>query len=570
MLQTRAERLLLELDHIIAGHPEVRRVGTFVESGESLGVVIDIDTQEFTHRPGGLPARDIERFLISLPPGYPLIPPDVVVNHDEWAGRPHMIGASALCLFLDPARSWHPEGGLALTLNRLWGWLEEAIGAAFDPKTSLFHGLGGASHRTPADGRLLLVRQLPPGCAPGVHDLVLRSRTDYRIDIVDWNRPIEAGETPGLLIALNRPLSRGVGTTLQGLLDHLDVTPRLRVLNGEGTPQWPSGGLVAHRIARLRRRLPVGQELVVVVAGRNPSLAGDDALDLAAFRLSTADIPSDIVQLPRARGAAMTPLSFLHVDDCRPGMTQRRDTGRPTEWYRGKAIELWGCGALGSWMAELLVRAGVASMTIRDYGTVTRDLLTRQNFIEASLGSNKAVDLASRLRGISSDVAIHAPVSSATAGLSEGWPACDLLIDATVNVGVTGALNAAWSTNQKGPPVVQVATDTSTATLGALTFATPGGPSPGDVDRVMRSAAQTTAALEPFTPLWDDDPADLFSPTRGCSTPTFRGSAADAMGIAAAGISLLGLLAAAPAAGGYLFALPYSPTSAPPVTWLAA
>ena len=40
-------------------------------------------------------------------------------------------------------------------------------------------------------------------------------------------------------------------------------------------------------------------------------------------------------------------------------------------WFRGKRVALWGCGAIGGLIAEHLARAGVAQLTIYDWDRVT-------------------------------------------------------------------------------------------------------------------------------------------------------------------------------------------------------
>jgi hypothetical protein len=69
-------------------------------------------------------------------------------------------------------------------------------------------------------------------------------------------------------------------------------------------------------------------------------------------------------------------------------------------------------------------------------------------------------------------------------------------------------------------------------------------------------------ALEPFHTFWNDVVADEeLIPTRGCSVPTFHGSAADMAAIAASLTTLLGnhVSATEPVSGTHLIALPHSP-----------
>lgn len=53
-------------------------------------------------------------------------------------------------------------------------------------------------------------------------------------------------------------------------------------------------------------------------------------------------------------------LQWCLVSDERLEITTRRDTARPTTAFFGKTVEVWGCGGLGSWLAEFIGRSGAS------------------------------------------------------------------------------------------------------------------------------------------------------------------------------------------------------------------
>lgn len=53
-----------------------------------------------------------------------------------------------------------------------------------------------------------------------------------------------------------------------------------------------------------------------------------------------------------------TPVEWWPVSDERAEVTTRRDSTRPVTAFSGKTIHIWGCGGLGSWVADYVVRAG--------------------------------------------------------------------------------------------------------------------------------------------------------------------------------------------------------------------
>jgi adenylyltransferase/sulfurtransferase len=101
-------------------------------------------------------------------------------------------------------------------------------------------------------------------------------------------------------------------------------------------------------------------------------------------------------------------------------------------------VLLVGCGALGSAIAEQLVRAGVGHLAIADRDIVELTNLQRQTLYverDAAEGTPKAVAAAERLGGINSAVEIRPEVTDVHAGNVEGLAGgVDLILDGTDNV----------------------------------------------------------------------------------------------------------------------------------------
>ena len=92
-----------------------------------------------------------------------------------------------------------------------------------------------------------------------------------------------------------------------------------------------------------------------------------------------------------------SPVHWCQVIENRPEIVTRRDSGTPMGWFKEKRVALWGCGALGSLVAEHLVRAGVKSLILYDNQRVTPGILVRQNYTEADINVAKSVALQKRL-----------------------------------------------------------------------------------------------------------------------------------------------------------------------------
>lgn len=547
-----------ELEALVAAHAEIGLVAPPSMVGNALWCRLSLETGSFVPGEGGLRVDPVENLIVVVPDGYPQKRPQVLVDHQRWLGFPHVLLDGQLCIYLDPDREWLPGLGMAGALDRIWEWFDEAIGGRFDARTSLHHALGGIPPGTPGSPTMV-VRRSPGELNPGIRRVALSVR-NRRVDVTAWDRKAEDGELEGLAVVLPGPLPGGVGSTLSDLLSAV------------GRRGFPGEAMLIARMKRAVATLPEDGTLYLIVAARNPALTGVGAYDLAAAALDPATVHAVGLDQP---GPALPELAnepallYLRMDDARPEISVRRDDRRPVAWFAGKSVELWGCGALGSWTAEILVRAGVRRLVIRDSKGVGSGLLVRQNYTEGDVGAMKSRALAERLRALADGVLIEVGGHGGPDLLEDGLVDCDLLIDATVSNAASAAIDHVLLNAAEGLLVAQVATDSLSSTLGIVTLTASGrGTSTSAVDHYVRSRVFEDAALEGFRTFWDADGDVLFAPARGCSTPTFHGSAADAMAIASTAVSLLGPAADQRLTGGFLFAAPHTPIVVPARTWV--
>ncbi len=540
---------------------QIRLVGVD-ELGESAALELEIKTSEFTHHPGGLPVGSHERVTAFVGPHHPLVPPLAVVKHLRWAGCPHVLQGERLCVYLDPNTEWDPSRGMQGFLGRLWSWFDDAIGNRFDAAGALYHPVGGVLHRTQGAPTVVVVEPMPAALISEgiVRRIGLRPRTDYRVDIAAWNTPYSPDLVPGLLVALPACLPMGGGHQLSDLVatvrQQLDRKERRTLETG---------------VRRILLDLDDTNHLHVVIAVPNP--ANGDGADryLIGWRLGAKDAARALaaVRSSAAKGTASNEpqVEWTYVDDQRPEVAVRRDNERPVSVYAGSKVAVWGCGALGSWIAEQLVRAGVRSVTLRDPGFVTHGLLVRQNYTEEDVGRPKAEALAERLRSLSDTCEVYGVVCCAEAGLGEDAADCDLIFDTSVNTSVNAAIVSAQKNGNLSVPVVQVATDNQSATLGIVTVTDrTSTTTTADLDQALGNKVLEAKSLTAFRTFWDHDHHPPLTPAPGCSIPTFHGSSADAMSIAACALSIAATALARQIAGGYLISLSYSPFGMPPLT----
>lgn len=547
------QQVLRDLGVVVDAFPgDVRVVGgpQFVGKGAlRLQLKLRLRTAEIPRIAGGLPLASHEDVTVWVGPT-DLAPPLVEVGHDRFVGYAHVLQGRRLCLYLDVAREWDPLNGFGGFLDRLFGWFADAAGARFDAQNALYHAVGGVIHA--AEGApTVVVRQTLQPCRRAQHGWLIR-RTPHRWDL-DLERPADtAGTDHAPLILLNTDLPLGGGDSLADLLIQIGTrmsaplhpdNPYMRV------PAERNTATLLSVLGASAIRKPDGSGQRFVLAVPHPT-GGPPHLLAACIPASGADHLRALVRANRGRSATIdlepaqldpaTPLHWWPVSDERPEVTNRRDAARPVASYGGKTIAVWGCGGLGSWIAEYVVRAGAKKILLCDPGTITGGLLVRQDFVESDVGDNKVAALARRLRAISD--AVEVAVYDALSPSVEDLLATDVVIDATVSVAVSRLMEQIAQIRGERPILAQVATDSRTSTLGMLAVSAPPlRVGPLTIDRAAGETIDRDAELEPFQQLWDSSaPGSQVIPTRGCSTPTFHGSAADLAAVAGCLTSLLG------------------------------
>ncbi|MHA7306387.1 ThiF family adenylyltransferase [Arthrobacter sp. TMN-49] len=522
---------------------------------------------------GGLRLRDYEEFQVIVGPSH-VPPPRVEVSHLRFLSHAHVLQGTRLCLYLDPSREWDPADGFGGLMDRLLEWLRDAAAGRFDAQTALYHAVGGVLHET--DGAPSVVVRDSLTSNRRVRHGWLIERTSKRFDLVldrdrDQSAHVGVSAQHAPIFWLDAALPLGAGSTLLSLLSvvedsyagHVapaDAFATKRSLTGLTAPLLTVlGASTIRKTDGAPQRLvfavphPTGGPPHLLVASI-PALGADQIRALA--RASTRS--SSVISIDPAKIDPGLEVSWLPVSDQRPEVTTRRDSTRPVSSFSGKTVHIWGCGGLGSWVAEFVVRAGAMKVVLCDPGRVTGGLLVRQNYSETDVGESKVEALAARLRAISDVVEVtpreaHVPEAS-------DFNNADVIIDATVSVAVGRMLDAA-AASAKRPVFAQMACDVRTGTLGILSVSTPPEITGClTIDQQAGNAVRDDGTLEPFHELWSaETDADEIIPTRGCSAPTFHGSAADLSGLAATLTSILGshLGSSEPLSGTHLISLPH-------------
>ncbi len=487
----------------------------------------------------GLRVRARETFLVALPATFPYRHPSVWTPHARFAGFGHVQWRRYLCLYGSSAE-WRPEDGMYGLVARLDAWIRDAALDNLDPDDAPLHP--PVAYATV--DRLVVPRADAPAVAgsPWVGFAELRQR-HHRTDIVGWH-PVGGAfpDESALALLLHEPLPFEYPETVRALLDEF---------GNHGVEYAP----FIFALAEYANHSPRGSPLLIVLGTpmRRPVPGGPHLQHLAVWQVSAGDA-DHLRQLDVSAGAGSSAerdnainavaawsvtakVGWCQVQEMRPEITRRRDQTSPMAWFLGKRIAIWGCGAIGSRVAESVVRAGAAQVHLADNKRVTPGILVRQGFEDADVGRLKVDALADRLKRIAPDLVATASSSDliqCTQG-PDPIPDVDLVIDCTASDALRTALEAALVSFGSRPPIASIAIDANAAAaLATLSTASHSGATLDLVRRLKLEACRSDDVapfLDAFWPQAHDLPT--FQPEPGCSEPTFVGSDADIAALSA-------------------------------------
>ena len=487
---------------------------------------------------GGLRVRTRESFQIIVASTFPFHYPIVQTQHVRFSGFRHVQWRRQLCLYLS-ASDWRPEDGMYGFIRRLDAWIRDAASNNLDPNDAPLH----PPIAYPTVDRLIVPRANTPWVdgSPWFGFAELRDRNN-RTEIVDWKeldqeRP--AYFAPSILLHEEFPFEypETVDALLSELKSHgIDTGSFLFHLaswaqhSGAGTP------LIVVLGTPMRRVDSEDQSLQHLAVWEISAIEADRLRRLMiATEVGDKTLFAAITEV--AAWSLLAKVGWCNVSEMRPEVTVRRDHSAPMAWFREKRVAIWGCGAVGTHVAESVVRAGAEIVELADNKAVTPGILVRQGFEDADIGISKACALAKRLKRINPDVATAVSIRDLILRIadSNSIPNVDLIIDCTASPVVGMKLEHVLRDVDSRPAICSIAID-SLATTAIATLSMPNH-SGGTFDLMRRLKLETcrepklSKILDTF---WSKTASDKrFQPEPGCSEPTFIGSNADLAGLSA-------------------------------------
>ena len=537
------------------------RVEEGADPGAPLVVHINVDCAGHEHVEGGLRLHDREGITLWIPAEFPFNPPQAFTAHTRFRGFGHVHWGDWLCLYVSPETQWNPSLGMFGFIAQLDEWLRRGARNELDhPQEPLHPPIA----YTVASTTICVNTDTPDRSHWPWFGAAVLTRTKPELLEVDAWQPVctvpsDVSFAPTVLLDFELPYE--YPRTVQHLLLYLEIKgiPSSRVLAhlmlaservsqgaplyvGIGTPSRGLAGDLAHR----RQHLTFWEiEPSDVTKLRDASFACDISNHYKGRETPEqiqALIDSVLDTLISWRSEAR--VRWCHVMENRPEIITRRDEGTAMDWFRGKRVALWGCGAIGGLIAEHLARAGVAELTLYDQARVIPGVMVRQNFSTADINEPKADALARRVQSIAPGVAVTTKVENITTRTlsRKGWDAnVNVVIDATASLRVRSKLEALLKDHEPRIPIAAVMLSASAQHAAAVIAPSGYRAGPLDVFRRLGLAAISRKWLSDWAKaFWTNDAVEgLRQPEPGCSDPTFVASHADVAGLSARALNAI-------------------------------
>jgi integrative and conjugative element protein (TIGR02256 family) len=517
-----------------------------------LQIDVGIDCSSKQYSEGGVRLKRREWFTIGVPPDFPYQVPATSTRHTRFAGIPHVQWSRHLCMYQAPTTEWNANDGMYGYLGRLDVWLDHAAAGQLNPTGQALHP--PVAYISAGPVRIVIPRVDAPrvGATNWIGFACLNRVSATRADITGWvqleNIGTQSSVAPAFLVSAPMPYEFPTkGADLFSELERRGVSAGLLIaalrlavlLNVESDPLTVVLGTPMRGVAGtadVKYHLAAWHVEPLLVAGLRFSLRRFDP------NPEIKEIGEQVERLV-VEWLRTTDVAWCLVREDRPEIVIARDRDSSAAWFKGKSVALWGCGALGSCIAEFLVRAGVQKLVLRDNGIVTPGILARQLFSDSDTGMAKVVALAAKLKGIRPGIEVDEHAEDLLSGplASDDWTdGAAVVIETTGSGAVMTKFEAARQKDTARTHFVSMAVGHTAEHAMMLIAGAEYSGGPLDVDRKLRQECYRRPELRVYADeFWPRRArTEIFQPEPGCSDATFTGSCADIALLAAAMLNL--------------------------------
>jgi hypothetical protein len=553
------ELALLQIADIAANSNGVLEIVEPAAESKSEGyiwVCLSLETKDY--RTGnGLAFRDRERISIYVHSDFPFKKPNVYFAHKRFIGAPHVQWGSSICLYQSSETEYIPSDGMFGFFDRIEHWMRAAGKGELDPDDAALHPpvaytkspttfvIRADTHTEMADDGIWIGRA------------DLRKIRDDRFDVVGWTELDDWGDAdPGHPIAaailFDKPLATEFPTKVSDLIDLVEsaglsfglLYSLLRIFSLVGSEEEHAYFILGAPMRRKAAGEPLRPHLTVW------EISPDTLKVLRAIVRSKGE--DNAARHDLSKWMVEADVKWCKVLEHRPEIVNRRDGGTLLAALAGKRVLLFGCGALGSAVAEMVLRSGAAKLHLVDYGVVKPGILVRQRYADGDIGSTKANALQAHLKAIGLECVLTADGGNlADQALSRFcFTEWDLIIDTSASASVTHRIEVELRSQSLPIPMLSMSVSAAAENGSVLVKMPQYSEGPHHIARQAKLQAFAKDAdhslVKAFWP--ERGTVMVFQPEPGCSEPTFIGSAADidyhAAGLLNIGLSRIESLAA--------------------------
>lgn len=529
---------LLQLEDIVAkSNGGLEFLGQAVKSKSKgyLWVHLSLETKDY-RTANGLAFRDRERVSLHLHPDFPFKKPDIYFGHKRFIGAPHVQWGTYICLYQSVETEYDPSDGMFGFFDRVEQWMRAAGKGELDPEDAPLHP--PAIYTT--SSTTFVARADAPAGIKGdgiwVGRADLRKVRGDRFDLVGWTKLDDWGAADpdhsiAAAILLDKPLATEFPTRVYDLIELVEdaglsfglLYALLKFLSLVPSEEEPAYLVLGAPMRRKSGGQPLRPHLTVWEIGA-------DALEtLRAIVRSNGE--DEAARADLVEWMVEASIKWCCVLEDRPEIVNRRDGGTLLSALSKKRVLLFGCGALGSAVAEMVLRSGAAKLHLVDYGIVKPGILVRQRYSDSDIGLAKATALQAHLEAIGLGCLVTADVGNlANQALTRfDFREWDLVIDAAASAGVSHRIEEELKAQNLPIPLLSMSVSAS-AENGSVLVKMPHyswGPLYIARQAKLEAFAKNSdcSLVRAFWP--ERESVEVFQPEPGCSEPTFIGSAAD-------------------------------------------
>ena len=351
--------------------------------GDWLTIYISIDCTSYESAEGGLPLHAREGIKLLVPADFPLKPPIARTVHSRFHGFPHVQWGHQLCLYLSLDTQWNPSQGMFGFIEQLDNWLRRGARNELDHPEGPLHP---PVAYTVSSVSICINADTPDHIKlPWFGAAILTQPKAGLFEINSWKSTCSLQEdqlfAPTLLLDFELPFeyprtvnslflylgSKGIASSrflIHLMLASERITENTPLYIAIGTPSRGIAGDFTQRQQHLTFWEIEAHDVTIL---RNASIACE-----ISNKYQGQDTPEEIDRLIQSvfnrlvQWCKKAHVRWCHVIENRPEIITERDKDSAMDWFRGKRVALWGCGAIGGLIAEHLARAGVAQLSLYD------------------------------------------------------------------------------------------------------------------------------------------------------------------------------------------------------------